>query len=46
LRGLVLVLQELTSTYEACALLLKEGTDISGAAGSESAAQRILDEEE
>jgi hypothetical protein len=39
-------LQELASTYDACAMLLREGTDISGAAGSESAAQRILDEEE
>ncbi len=37
---------ELASTYEACMTLLNEGTDLSGGAGSASAASRILAEEE
>jgi len=37
---------ELQSTLEACQKLLEEGSDISGAAGSASAADRILAEEE
>jgi hypothetical protein len=37
---------ELASTYEACVGLLQEGTDLSGAEGSSSAADRILAEQE
>eukprot|EP00983_Pelagomonas_calceolata_P133849 1162005-Pelagomonas_calceolata.AAC.9 len=33
-------------TYEACQSLLAEGLDLSGAAGSSSAAERLLAEEE
>lgn len=36
---------ELEGTYEACSKLLREGADISGVAGSSSAAERILAEE-
>ncbi len=37
---------ELLATYDACIKLISEGEDLSGGAGSASAADRILAEQE